>query len=115
MSMNTYELMKRIAKNTALLVFLLCVSWSYGQNAPQKEAKLKAEAEKPPMVYQFEPNLSEAEAERRAEILQIRMLIDSLEISENKRRKLIRDLYKTNGTKKVSKYVLAETKFEEEE
>jgi hypothetical protein len=44
---------------------------------------------------------------------QMRLLIDSLDISENKRRKLIRDLYRTNGTKKVSKYLLVENKFEE--
>ena len=92
---------------------LICANESRAQYTPQKEAKLKAEAEKAPMVFQFEPNLSEKEAERKLEMKQMIQLIDSLDISENKRRKLIRDLYRTNGTKKVSKYLLVENNFEE--
>lgn len=101
-----------------IALFMGIMVWAadgFAQYTPQKEAKLKAEAEKEPMVFQFEPNLSEAEAERRAEIVQLRVLIDSLDISEYKRKKLIRDLYRTNGAKKVSKYVLVETNFEQEE
>ena len=45
----------------------------------------------------------------------MRALIDSLDISEGKRQKLIRDLYKNNGSKQLNKILLANNKFEEVE
>ena len=50
---------------------------------------------------------------RRSEILLIRAMIDSLDISEGKRKKLKRDLYKNNSSKKLNKILLANNKFEE--
>lgn len=105
--------MKKLVGIAVFMGILFWTSDCEAQYTPQKEAKLKAEAEQAPMVFQFEPNLSEKEAERKSEMKQMRLLINSLDISENKRRRLIRDLYRTNGAKKVSKYLLVENNFEE--
>ena len=65
------------------------------------------------MLFKFEPDYLSAEEARRSEILLMRAMIDSLDISEGKRQKLIRDLYKNNGSKKLNKILLANNKFEE--
>ena len=85
------------------------------QQRPQKEAKLKAEEEEGPMLFTFEPDYLAAEEARRKEILLMKALIDSLDISEGKRQKLIRDMYKNNGSKQLNKILLANNKFEEVE
>ncbi|WP_297707254.1 hypothetical protein [uncultured Eudoraea sp.] len=83
------------------------------QQGPQKEAELGVEEEEGPMLFKFEPDYLAAEEARRKEILMTRAMIDSLDISEGKRQKLIRDLYKNNGSKKLNKILLANNKFEE--
>lgn len=103
-------------------LFLLCV-WLYvfaandlfAQQSPQKVAKLQEKEEEGPMLFKFEPDYLTAEEARRKEILLMRTMIDSLDISEGKRQKLIRDLYKNNGSKKLNKILLANNKFEEVE
>lgn len=101
-------------------MFLLCAGLClfgandlFAQKSPQKEAKLQSEEEEGPMLYKFEPDYLSAQEARRKEILLMRTMIDSLDISENKRQKLIRDLYKNNGSKKLNKILLANNKFEE--
>lgn len=86
---------------------------SYAQYTPQKEAKLQVEAEEGPKLFKFEPDYLSAEEARRKEILLMRAMIDSLDISESKRQKLIRELYKNNGSRKLNKILLANNKFEE--
>ncbi len=83
------------------------------QQRPQKEAKLQEEEEEGPKLFKFEPDYLAAEEARRKEILVMRVMIDSLDISEGKRQKLIRDLYKNNGSRKLNKILLANNKFEE--
>jgi len=86
---------------------------SYAQYTSQKEAKLQVEAEEGPKLFKFEPDYLSAEEARRKEILLMRAMIDSLDISESKRQKLIRELYKNNGSRKLNKILLANNKFEE--
>ncbi|MGI9547154.1 MAG: hypothetical protein ACR2MM_07960 [Flavobacteriaceae bacterium] len=85
------------------------------QRMPQKEAKLKLEEEEGPTLFKFEPDYLAAEEARRKEILLMRAMIDSLDISEGKRQKLIRDLYKNNGSKRLNKILFVNNKFEEVE
>ena len=87
----------------------------FAQQRPQKEAKLRVEEEEGPMLFKFEPDYLAAEEARRKEILLMRAMIDSLDISEGKRQKLIRDLYKNKGSRKLNKILLANNKFEEVE
>ena len=83
------------------------------QQKPQKEAKLQEEEEEGPMLFKFEPDYLGVEEARRKEILLMRAMIDSLDISESKRQKLIRELYKNNGSRRLNKILLANNKFEE--
>ena len=92
---------------------LFLAKTSYAQYTPQKEEKLQVEAEEGPKLFKFEPDYRSAEEARRKEILLMRAMIDSLDISESKRQKLIRELYKNNGSRKLNKILLANNKFDE--
>ncbi|MGB5430826.1 hypothetical protein [Eudoraea sp.] len=94
-------------------LYLLGANNLFAQKSPQKEARLQAEEKEGPVLFKFEPNYLAAEETRRKEILLMRAMIDSLDLSEGKRQKLIRDLYKNNGSKKLNKILLANNKFEE--
>ncbi|WP_299162499.1 hypothetical protein [uncultured Eudoraea sp.] len=105
--------MKKLIRTAFFMGILLLAKTSYAQYTPQKEAKLQVEAEEGPMLFKFEPDYLAAVETRRSEILLMRAMIDSLDISEGKRQKLIRDLYKNNSSKKLNKILLANNKFEE--
>lgn len=84
-----------------------------GQQKPQMEAALQADKEEGPALYKFEPDYLSAEEMRRKEILSMRALIDSMDISEGKRQKLMRDLYRNRDSKRLTKIILANNMFEE--
>lgn len=115
---NIYELpMKRLVICLLLSgMFLMTIQVVWGQEMPQKEALIQAEQaeEETPLILKFEPQFAAAEAERREEIEMKKALIDSLDISESRRQKLIRDLYKSEGSRRLNKILLANTRFEED-
>jgi len=101
-------------------LFLLCLGLYVfaandllAQQKPQKETKLVAEEEEGPILFKFEPDYLADEEARRKETLLMRALIDSMDISEGKRQKLIRDLYRNKDSKRLNKILLANNKFEE--
>lgn len=105
-------------KKELLLLFciglcLLNTTNLIGQQKPQKEATLQADEEEGPALYKFEPDYLAAEEARRKEILYMRALIDSMDISEGKRQKLVRDLYRNKDSKRLTRMLLANNKFEE--
>ena len=83
------------------------------QQTPQKHAKLQEDEEEGPALFKFEPDYLASEEARRKEILLMRTLIDSMDISEGKRQKLVRDLYRNKDSKRLTKILLANNKFEE--
>lgn len=83
------------------------------QQTPQKQAKLQEDEEEGPALFKFEPDYLASEEARRKEILLMRTLIDSMDISEGKRQKLVRDLYRNKNSKRLTKILLANNKFEE--
>ena len=102
------------------LLLLLCVGLCalnatnlLAQESPQKEAKLQAEEQEGPVLYIFEPDYLAAKEARRKEMLLMRALIDSMDISEGKRQKLVRDLYRNKDTKRLTKILLANNKFDD--
>ncbi|MEX0290649.1 MAG: hypothetical protein AB3N14_16205 [Flavobacteriaceae bacterium] len=103
----------------SVILFLCFVAFAVGmsrinaQEKPQKIAKEKAESEKGPALYDYDPDFLATQKAKRAEIERIRQLIDSLDIPASRRFKLVRDLYKGKETRRLSKILLAETKFEE--
>jgi len=105
-------------KKVAMFLFCmglctLSINDLIAQQRPQKETKLQIEEEEGPMLFKFEPDYLAAEEARREEILLMRTLIDSMDISEGKRQKLIRDLYRNKDSKRLNKILLANNKFEE--
>ncbi|WP_297794766.1 hypothetical protein [uncultured Eudoraea sp.] len=97
-----------------ICLFILCTNRLLSQEKPQLEAKLQLVEEEGPKLYKFEPDYQESNDARRKEILLMKTLIDSLDLSEGKRQKLIRDLYRNKGSKKLQKILLANNQFEEE-
>ncbi len=66
-----------------------------------------------PMIFKFEPDYLLSVEDRKQQILKYRAIIDTMNISERKRRALLKDLYKNGHTARFSKALLAETKFED--
>ncbi|MDO1511149.1 hypothetical protein Q2T41_00545 [Maribacter confluentis] len=80
----------------------------------QKKSSWSVE-EDGPIMYQFEPNYAAVQLKRRMALLQKIRALDTLDISEKKRLRLIKALYKDLNSEKVQKTILADTQFEEEE
>lgn len=88
------------------------------QSDPQRAYKIETrnvEEEDGPMMFKFEPNFLFSKERRREEMAQTRRILDTLDISENKRKKLLKDLYKNGLTKRLSKALITDNKFEETE
>jgi hypothetical protein len=79
----------------------------------QKTNNLLEEEEEGPLIYKFEPDFLSAEEQKKAEIMHTRAILDTLDISERKRKRLLKDLYKNGVSERLSKALFAETKFED--
>lgn len=101
----------------ALLCACFCLLFTLSitaQDSPKKTDAPKAvEEEQGPIVFKFEPDFTSQNEKRKAEIALTRSIIDTLSISERKRVKLLRDLYKNGVSKRLEKALLAENKFED--
>ena len=100
-----------------VLCFIL-VTWAMNaqQTSPQvtpQTAKAIIEEEDGPILTKFEPDFQESNKERMAEIRRKRSILDTLDISERKRRRLLKDLYKNRISERLSKALLADTEFED--
>ena len=81
----------------------------------KKESKEKIlEEEEGPFMFKFEPDFEDQQSKKKAIIALTRSIIDTLDISERKRLKLLRDLYKNGVSKRLEKAILVETTFEED-
>lgn len=94
--------------------YMATTTEAVAQAKPQMEAKLAAEENEEPLIFKFDPNYEKEKEARRKEIMVMTALIDTLDISENKRRKLIRDLYMNEESRRLKKIILATTEFEED-
>ena len=110
--------MKRTSFLVVFMALLLVGTFSMSaQSDSLKNGKINAktyeEEEEGPIMFKFEPNYLSTIDRRREEMVQTRRILDTLDISENKRRKLLKDLYKNGLTKRLSKALIADNKFEE--
>ncbi|WP_238934785.1 hypothetical protein [Aurantibacter crassamenti] len=106
--------MKKVTYPLFVVVFLLLSTASIqAQELKEKKAIELSEEEEGPLMYKFEPNFISAVENRRAEIRKTHAIIDTMQITDRKRRRLLRDLYKNGGSERLSKVVLADTKFED--
>ena len=63
-------------------------------------------------MFKFEPSYTSTEGKRKQEILHNKALIDSLDISDRQRKRLMKALYSSDFSKHLSKIVTADTKLE---
>lgn len=75
--------------------------------------RIEEAEEKETLIHKFEPNFLNAEEQRKKDIELVRAIIDTLNISDRKRRKLLKDLYKNGVSERLSKAWLVDTKFED--
>jgi len=68
-----------------------------------------------PIVFKFEPDFLIKNKQRKAEIAGTKKRIDTLNISDRKRLKLLKDLYKKGVSKRLKKALSVEPKFDEVE
>ncbi len=66
--------------------------------------------EEGPLVFKFDPDYEAAKEERLAELKRRKAIIDTMNISDRKRRKLLQDLYRTKGSKRLTAAKITDTK-----
>ncbi|MEP2059974.1 MAG: hypothetical protein ABJJ05_19345 [Maribacter litoralis] len=98
----------------AICCTFFCTGMLYSQqnNTP---ASKTIEEDEGPIMFQFEPNYKTAVMLQRAALKQKIKALDTLEISDRKRQRLIKALYKESRNINFEKSVLVNTEFEEEE
>ncbi len=116
-----YRKMKKLPILLSCLAFVVFTSVkAQTQTVPKKTKESTAvkpaleEEEEGPALLKFEPDFMNSVAERREYIRRTRAILDTLDIPERRRRKLLRDLHKNGLTKRLSKALVAETEFEDE-
>lgn len=110
--------MKKLFLLPVFMVAFMCnPTIAIGQDTPTKVEKTKKssidEEEEGPSMFKFEPDFLDSKEKRREEMARTRTIIDSLKISDTRRKKLLRDLYKNGLTRRLSKIIVAETQFED--
>lgn len=88
-------------------------------SAQEKVTPLVADAEAQeeilPLMFKFEPEFLSTNKARKEEIAATRSIIDTLDISDKKRQRLLKELYKTRSLKRLQKTLMADTSFEEDQ
>ncbi len=90
-------------------IYFTAIDKLAAQNKPQKDLIEKEAEEEAPLIFKFEPDYSEAAVQERNEFLAKRAIIDTMDIPETRRTKLIRDLYMNKDSKRLAKVLLADT------
>jgi len=111
-----------LSGNIFLLLFLFCTtSSSHGQEARKGSLKSGPKIKKHTVLEQYESDLVlsaedrlQLKKERIATIKKRKGIIDTLDISERQRRRLLKELYRTPFSDRWEK-VIAEIEFEDEE
>jgi len=83
------------------------------KTTPAKKAVLDDEEEEGPAMFKFEPDFLATAEQRKARINRARKILDTMDISDRRRRKLLKDLHKNGITERLSKTLYADTKFED--
>ncbi|TMM57265.1 hypothetical protein FEE95_12320 [Maribacter algarum] len=106
-------------KKSTLLFFctffclLFAIPTTAQETTKKAEAPKATEEEEGPLMFKFEPNFISKNEKRKEEIALTRSIIDSLDVSERKRLKLLKDLYKNGVSKRLKKALLVENNFED--
>ncbi|WP_297691094.1 hypothetical protein [uncultured Eudoraea sp.] len=101
------------------ILFILCLYLGFGaelnaQDLTAQQKERQAEKDREPRLFVYDTTYLASVQAERAEILRQKILIDCLDISDKKRDKLLRDLYRHKRSKRLNKILLATTTYEEE-
>lgn len=110
--MNSAQLKNRTLLVLCIGLLLTCANSLQAQQSEENNLKVAFGEEEGPLMFKFEPNFLTSVELRREEIKRTRAIIDTLNVSDRKRRKLLKDLYKNGISERLSKAMVAETKFE---
>ncbi len=95
--------MKRI-----LFVGLCCIGLSVcGQETPQLDALVAAQQHPSPALPAYAPNFKKQDAARRDRLEWLKAQVDTLDIPESKRYRIMRDLYRGKEVHWLEKYRLS--------
>ncbi len=95
--------MKRI-----LFVGLCCIGLSaWSQETPQLDALVAAQQNPPPALPSYAPHFQDQEAKRRNRLEWLKAQVDTLDIPESKRYRIMRDLYRGREAQWLEKYRLS--------
>jgi hypothetical protein len=83
------------------------------QDTKKRPTIINAEEEEGPMVLKFEPDFVAASIKKRALFLEKRSMIDTMDISDRKRERLLKQLYQGKSPKELQGGAVADTKFED--
>ena len=108
---------------TLFLLFFLSVNYTVAQEKTKKDTDKDVKVKKRTVMERYEPELVisaeerlQKKKERLAEIKRKRSIIDTLSISNRKRRKLLLELYRSPYSERLSKAIAdAEPKKKEKE
>ncbi len=84
------------------------------QHAPQLDARLKGQDEAKPLIYSFTPQFNDARQKEREALEQRIAAIDTMDISESRKYKLIRDLYRNKESRRLQKTLRDDDRFLDE-
>ena len=106
-----------IMKNLPSILLYMAIFAAGAMTAQETSKKVQdpmmEEEEEGPLMYKFEPDFITTNEKRSKEIAMTRNLIENMDISDNKRRRLLRDLYKNEPSKRLQKVLVADVKFED--
>lgn len=77
------------------------------------QKQITEEEDEGPSMFRFEPDILAKKEAKMARIERARRILDTLDIPERRKRKLLKDLYKNGITDRLSKSVLADINFED--
>jgi len=108
-------------KKSTLIILGACFLMLFAPSMKAQETKEKdglpnatQEEEDGPIMFKFEPDFISKNEKRKEEIALTRSIIDTLGVSERKRLKLLRDLYKNGVSKRLKKALLVDNTYEED-
>lgn len=106
-------------KKTPRVLLYTCVCMLFvlsmeAQDSPKKNKEtVVLEEDEGPIMFKFEPDFQLKNDKRKSEIALTKNIIDSLAVSDRKRLKLLRDLYKNGVSKRLKRALLAENTYED--
>ena len=93
-------------KRLIILGFLCGSFYSWGQKTPQLDALVAAQKNAAPALLDYAPQFEEQENGRRERLKALKEQLDTLDIPESRRYRIMRDLYRGREVHWLEKYNL---------